>query len=141
MVCLYCGGKTKVFNSRRQRRNNQVWRRRRCLKCLAVFTTQESADLTSTLMVMQNGVYKPFLSDLLYTEILLALQDRKNCYIEAREITNTVIRHLLKLPSSPLFELSQISAAAAKVLNRFNRRSYLRYAAEHESLQAKTKFT
>src|SRR3989338_4352012 len=135
MNCLYCGSKTSVINSRKQRRNNNVWRRRRCQKCLAVFTTQESPDLTSTLMVNQNGAYSPFLSDLLYTEILLALQDRKNCYIEAREITNTVIRHLLKLPSSPLFKPEQISQATAKVLKRFNRRCYLRYAAEHSSLE------
>ena len=135
MVCLYCGGKTRVFNSRKQHKGNSVWRRRRCQRCLAVFTTQESPDLASTLMVSQSGVYTPFLADFLYTDILLALQDRKNCYIEAREITKTVIRHLLKLSTSPLFEPRQISVETAKVLKRFNKRAYLRYAAEHESLQ------
>lgn len=134
MVCIYCGGQTKIFNSRLQRRSNTKWRRRRCSKCLAVFTTQESPDLASTLMVSRNGAYEPFLTDLLYTEVLLALQDRKNCYIESREITSTVISKLLKLPSSPLFKPAQISRETAKVLKRFNRRSYLRYAAEHPSL-------
>ncbi len=137
MICVYCGEKTKVVNSRQQRRNNNVWRRRRCQKCLAVFTTQESPDLASTLMVNQNGAYRPFLSDLVYTEILLALQDRKNCYTEAREITSTVIRNLLKLPSSPVFEPKQISQEISKVLKRFNKRSWMRYVAEHPSLQTK----
>lgn len=135
MKCIYCGSTTRVVNSRLQSRSNSKWRRRRCQSCQAVFTSLESPDLASTLMVKQNGTYKPFLSDLLYTEILLALQDRKNCYEEAREITETVIINLLKLPSSPLFSPTQITNETAKVLKRFNKRCYLRFAAEHPSLE------
>lgn len=135
MVCVYCGEKTQVTNSRRQRRSNQVWRRRQCKGCKAVFTTLEAVDLPTTLIVDSRGRSEPFLPDKLYTEVLLALQDRKDCYEAAREVTNTVIKELLKLPDKPLFRPSQISRAAAGVLKRLDRRAYLRYAAEHPSLQ------
>lgn len=135
MVCPYCQADTQVTNSRRQKRNNQVWRRRHCRACGAVFTSNEAIDLSSTLSVDSGGSVKPFLADMLYTELLLALQDRKDCYIAAREVTSTVVKELLKLPEKPLFKASQISAAAGVVLSRLDRRAWLRYAAEHPSLQ------
>src|SRR3989304_4690404 len=98
MVCAYCDNDTRVTNSRRQKRSNQVWRRRQCKVCNAVFTTLEAVDLPTTLIVDSRGRSEPFLPDKLYTEVLLALQDRKDCYVAAREVTNTVIKELLKLP-------------------------------------------
>ena len=135
MVCVYCGHETMVTNSRRQKRNNQVWRRRKCVVCKAVFTTHEAVDLPSALLVQSGTSTKPFLPDLLFTEVLLALQDRTNCYVDAREVTNTVIKQLLKLPESPLFTPQQISQAASKVLGRLDKRAQLRFVAEHPSLQ------
>lgn len=135
MVCLYCGGETEVTNSRKQKRNNQVWRRRRCQQCDALFTTHEAIDLSLSLLVEYNGVPTPFVPDRLYTEVLLALQDRPDCYTAAKEVTATVTGNLLKLPQSPLFSPPQISSATALVLKRLDRRGYLRYVAEHPSLQ------
>jgi transcriptional repressor NrdR len=136
MVCVYCGSDTRVTNSRLQRRSNQVWRRRQCKVCKAVFTTLEAVDLPTTLIVDSRGRSEPFLPDKLYTEVLLALQDRKDCYQAAREVTNTVIKQLLKLPDKPLFRPEQITEVTGVVLRRLDRRAYLRYAAEHPSLQA-----
>ncbi len=135
MNCVYCGNDTKVTNSRRQSRSNQVWRRRQCKACRAVFTTLEAVDLPNTLMVDSRGRSEPFLPDKLYTELLLAMQDRKDAYTAAREVTNTVIKELLKLPEHPLFNPQQISKVTSKVLKRFDPRAALRYAAEHPSLQ------
>jgi transcriptional repressor NrdR len=136
MICVYCGHETKVINSRLQKRNNQVWRRRQCLACKAVFTTHEAIDLPNALLVQSGASTKAFLPDLLFTEVLLALQDRKNCYVDAREVTNTVIKNLLKLPESPLFAPEQISKLTSKVLGRLDNRAGLRYMAEHPSLQS-----
>ena len=138
MVCLYCHSKTRVTNSRHQKRSNQVWRRRQCQACRAVFTSHEAIDLSSALLV-GSGRSTPFISDMLFTEVLLALQDRKDCYLAAREVTSTVIRELLKLPDKPRIEPKQISQAAAKVLKRLDKRAYLRYMAEHPSLQTSTR--
>lgn len=90
----------------------------------------------STLLVESDGLPKPFISDLLFTELLLALQDRKDCYMAAREATTTVITRLLRLPEKPLFGPSQISQVAGAVLKKLDKRAYLRYSAEHPSLQS-----
>ena len=135
MVCTYCGGETSVVNSRAQKRSNQVWRRRKCEACEAVFTSHEAIDLSCALVV-DSGRPTPFISDMLFTEVLLALQDRKDCYLAAREVTSTVIRDLLKLPGKPRIDSKQISQATATVLKRLDKRAYLRYLAEHPSLQS-----
>lgn len=135
MICPYCKADTEVSNSRNQRRANQVWRRRQCKACGAVFTTHEAIDLSSTLLVQNKGSETPFLADLLFTDILMAMGDRKDCYVAAREVTHTVIQKLLKLSDKPLFETKTISRVAGDVLAKLDRQAYLRYVSEHPSLQ------
>lgn len=134
MVCPYCSNRTQVVNSRYQKRNNKVWRRRKCLTCRAVFTSLEAVDLASAIRVDKNGVLRPFLADLLFTELVFALSDRKNLYVEARELTDTIIQEMLRSPSSPLFRPSEISQITSAVLKRFDNHAWHRYTAEHPSL-------
>jgi transcriptional regulator NrdR family protein len=77
----------------------------------------------------------PFSTDKLFSDLLMAMQDRPDRYLAARETTSTVIKQLLKLPDKPLFKSDQISYAAGAVLSRLDQRAWLRYAAEHPSLQ------
>ena len=134
MVCVYCGYETRVTNSREQKRSNKVWRRRKCLRCLAIFTTLEEADYSIALRVEEDNQFKPFLTDLLYTEVLVALEHRKTAYSDARELTSTIIKNLLASPASPLFKPSDISKATADVLKKFDTRAWHRFAAEHPSV-------
>jgi transcriptional repressor NrdR len=135
MVCLYCSNETKVTNSRLQKRNNQVWRRRQCLVCQAVFTTHEAVELESVLSVSQNGQFSPFMPDLLLKELTLALQDRQDVYTASREVLGTVVNRLLGLPQKPVFEPHDISKETSEVLKRFDKQAHLRYVADHPSLQ------
>jgi transcriptional repressor NrdR len=135
MVCIYCGNETRVTNSRLQKRSNKVWRRRKCEVCRAIFTTHETIDLTQALLVGSGGSPSPFLPDLLFTDVLLALQDRNDAYIAAREIVSTVLQKLMKSSEKPIFKPSTISKATADVIKRFDKRAYLRYIAEHPSVQ------
>jgi transcriptional repressor NrdR len=135
MVCIYCGGGTKVTNSRLQRRNNQVWRRRRCLSCQSVFTTHEAIELQTALSVDQAGRLSPFMPDLLLKELLEALAHRKDVYTASSEVLGTIVRKLLTLPQKPRYKPQDISKTTAGVLKRFDKRAYLRYFADHPSLQ------
>jgi transcriptional repressor NrdR len=135
MVCIYCGGETKVTNSRRQKRNNQVWRRRQCLACQSVFTTHESVELESALSVNKGGRLRPFLPDLLLQDLMLSLRDRQDAYTASREVMGTIVRRLLSLPQKPVFTAPDISKEAATVLKRFDKQAHLRYLADHPSLQ------
>lgn len=136
MVCVYCTGETQVTNSRHQKRNNQVWRRRKCIACQAIFTTLEGVDLSTTLRVEKSDGLRPFVTDLLFVEVLFALSDRKNAYIDAREVTNTIIQALLGSASAPVFLAKEISLATASVLKRLDTRAWHRYAADHPSVTA-----
>lgn len=135
MVCIYCGGETKVTNSRLQKRNNQVWRRRQCLTCQSVFTTHEQIELQSALSVTRNGRNEPFEPGLLLNELVVALSHRKDVYTASEELLGVIVRKLLTLPQKPLFKPSDISKVTADVLKHFDRRAYLRYLADHPSLQ------
>ena len=135
MVCIYCGGDTKVTNSRLQKRNNQVWRRRQCLACQSVFTTHEQIELQSALSVIRNGRNETFEPGLLLNELVRALWHRKDVYTASEELLDLIVRNLLRLPQKPLFKTADISETAAVVLKRFDRRAYLRYLADHPSLQ------
>lgn len=135
MRCIYCSRDTRVVNSRYQKRSNQVWRRRRCERCDAIFTTHEAIDLSSTLLVVTGGQPRPFVTDILFTEVLMAMVHRRNAYLDAREATNTVIARLLMLPGKPLYSPPQISLITSEVLKKLDRRAYLRFTAEHPSLQ------
>ncbi|HET9722008.1 MAG TPA: hypothetical protein VFP32_03190 [Candidatus Saccharimonadales bacterium] len=131
MICLYCGGDTKVTNSRLQKRNNQVWRRRSCLKCGAVFTTHESVELESALSVEKSGRFEPFLPDLLLDELISAMRHRKDVYTASGEVMGTIVRRLLALPQKPRFSSQDITRTTSEVLKHFDRRAYLRYIADH----------
>jgi transcriptional repressor NrdR len=135
MVCVYCGGETKVSNSRLQKRSNQVWRRRQCLVCGSVFTTHEVLELESALSVDKGGQLEAFMPDLLLKELHSALRDRKDVYAASREVLATIIQTLLRLPQKPVFKPADISKTTAEVLKRFDKSAYLRYVADHPSLQ------
>ena len=136
MVCIYCGSETKVINSRLQKRNNQVWRRRQCLNCKSVFTTHESIELESSLSVEDGRQPEPFLADLLLKDLMAAMNHRKDVYTASREVLGTIVRKLLKMPRAPLFSPADISRTTAEVLKRFDKRAHLRYIAEHPSAQS-----
>jgi transcriptional repressor NrdR len=136
MVCIYCGKETRVTNSRLQKRSNQVWRRRQCEVCKAVFTTHETIDMSQTLLVDSSGSQSPYLSDMLFVDLLQALDHRNDKFTAARELTSTITQKLLKLSEKPSFKPKTISKTTAAVLKNFDKRAWLRYVAEHPSLQS-----
>lgn len=133
MVCIHCGQATTVINSRRLRRHNQTWRRRRCAACGTVFTSSEVADLGSALLVSSPDGLEPFTQEKLLFDITLALRGRQDRYMAARELTQRIITNLLANTSKPLLSTKQIAAEAAKVIGRFDKRAGQRYSVDHLS--------
>src|SRR6185437_8444185 len=70
MYCPYCQSPdTNVTNSRLTRKNTQVWRRRRCLKCREIFTTHEVIDLSHLTVLKKSGKVQSFHHAKLYSGI------------------------------------------------------------------------
>lgn len=134
MVCIYCGSQTNVINSRHKRRTNEVWRRRTCNNCSAVFTTMESPTLEQSVSVKdKTGRLQPFERDKLYLSIVSACGHRKHASKDASGLTSTIISQLLPSIKQATIDKGQIIEVAAKTLSRFDRSASVQYLAYHQS--------
>jgi transcriptional regulator NrdR family protein len=139
MVCIYCGSKTQVTNSRHQRRANQTWRRRECINCQAVFTTEEQAKLGEHWLVehisgkdTQKSKFEAFERDVLFLSLYESLKHRNNLVKEARELTDTVISKLAASVRDGRIQTATIAQVCLVVLNRFDKAAATSYEAFHK---------
>jgi transcriptional repressor NrdR len=133
MVCIYCGSDTKVANSRPQKRNNQVWRRRECLACEAVFTTEEAAQYGSAWQVKSaDSRLQAFDRDKLFLSLYRCLQHRADPIADAAGLTETVLLKLRgHLVDSGITNL-EIKRVVQVALTRFDEAAGVQYAALHK---------
>jgi transcriptional regulator NrdR family protein len=134
MVCIYCGGKTQVTNSRLQKRLNHTWRRRECTVCQAIFTTEEAAELSTSLSVRHtDGHVQPFSRDMLFASVLRAVGHRKTHVEDAGALTDTIIAKLLGSTTQAAVSPSDIIIIARETLSRFDNAAAVQYQAYHQS--------
>lgn len=135
MICIYCGGKTQVTNSRHQKRLNHNWRRRECYTCHAVFTTLESPELaTSLLVTRQTGSVSPFSRDKLFASLLKALGHRTSAVDDASALTATITAKLLQNTSRASVSPADIVKTTLEVLKRFDTAAAVQYQAYHKDV-------
>lgn len=133
MVCIYCGFKTQVTNSRPQKRQNQVWRRRECLQCEAVFTTEEVAQYGSAWQIRDcDGKLEPFSRDRLFISFYKVCGHRTTALGDADGLTDTVIKKLAGQTADGIINRATIVQTAQVALNRFDRLASLQYATSHK---------
>lgn len=131
MVCIYCEGKTRVFNSRHQKKRNSIWRRRECINCKAVFTSIEGVDLEKSLVVSKNKRLEPFLRDRLFASVYDSLKHRKTALNDATALTDTIISKLLHQTQSGEVNRDTIVTICIQVIRRFDKTASVYYAAYH----------
>ncbi len=132
MVCVYCGGDTRVVNSRPQIRSNQIWRRRLCKSCQAIFSTIESHDPAQTWMVKKPGKpAKEFAKEKLFLSIYESLKHRSTALYDAKHLTQTVINNLSRTTKDGIIESRTITNTVIVSLNRFDKTASTHYRAFH----------
>lgn len=131
MVCIYCGSDTQVTNSRHQKRANQVWRRRKCLNCGALFSTTEGADTSQALSVQKKNGLEPFSRDMLLLSVYDSLRHRKTALQDATALTSTIISALTPLADNAVIERDVIVTITTTVLGRFDKPAAISYSAFH----------
>lgn len=132
MVCIYCGYKTRVTNSRSSRRSSNVWRRRRCLHCKALFTSRERADLGGTHVVKHSdGSLEAFSRDNLFISIYESCGHRKSALTDAEALTDTIISMLLSSHelNRPSLTTKTITTLCKTTLEHFDAVAATYYAA------------
>jgi len=132
MVCIHCGSETQVTNSRLQKRSNQVWRRRQCLNCGAVFTTGESAQYNAAWAVSsKTGSIQPFSRDKLFLSLHNSCLHRQKALIDASALTETIIKKVSAQILDGVVDSRIIAQVAQVALNRFDKAASVHYQAFH----------
>ncbi len=135
MVCIYCSGETRVINSRHQKRENHIWRRRQCLNCNTVFTTEEAPDLAANIRVatprQPSAVGTKFDRDKLFVSLYRALGHRQHAISDASALCTTIISKLLKTHSGAVLSVTEIAFVTNETLQHFDSAAAVSYAAYH----------
>ena len=134
MVCVHCGGRTNVINSRSQTRSNRIWRRRRCQNCSAIFTSLEQPLLETTWVVKRGSQLVPFSRDKLFLSIYNACKHRDEAILDAGALTDTTIGGLSR-EKLTVFEPQHIVRLAINVLGSFDNAAAVQYHAFHPSAE------
>lgn len=130
MVCIYCKSETRVVNSRPQQRTNQVWRRRRCYKCRALFSTNEKLNLEHSIIVKSSSdKYEGFKKEKLLLSVYESLKHRRDVLEEALALTDTITSRLLNKLESPLLSTKIIKIHTHSVLKNFDKAASVHYKA------------
>ena len=132
MVCIYCGSPTKVNNSRLQRRNNNIWRRRQCLTCSSIFTTKEHSELSTSFMVQgRRHDLQPFNRDRLFIAIYESCKHRPKAAEEASFLSEIVINKTLGAQQNGVIPRDALVTITLKTLKYFDQVAAAVYAAYH----------
>lgn len=112
----------------------QVWRRRLCKNCGAIFTSNESVDLSTSLAVRSgNGPVSPFSRDKLFVSILRSVGHRTSPLEDASALTATIVGKLLHSTADAAIEPAQIRDMAYETLKRFDTAASVQYQAYHKA--------
>lgn len=131
MFCIYCGNETEVVNSRPKQKIPVVWRRRRCNSCKSIFSSREKPDLSLSIKIrISSGNLEPFSELKLCLSIKDSLSHRKTAENDARQLTDTVVGHLLPCPSG-IVQSQDVITATYKVIYRFDRPAATYYKSHH----------
>ena len=135
MECPYCH-KSIVFvtNSRATRNNSQVWRRRRCASCKAIFTTHEIVDLSHIVIIKKSGEAERFSRVKLYSGIYGATIGSKlpNREFIVDKITRDIEKSILNLKEKNI-ESQKLSEIVLAVLKKNSPTTFLRYLAYNKN--------
>jgi transcriptional repressor NrdR len=133
MICIACGGKTEVINSRPAENALTVWRRRRCSSCHKMFSTREKPDLSRSVRVKKDGNQEePFSEDKLFLSVHECLSHQKDALEASRALSDTIMQQVLLGDTTTVIESQKIADITYRVLERFDKAGAVYYRAHHK---------
>lgn len=132
MFCINCFyPSTQVANSRPNKKQPLVWRRRHCTKCDTTFTTTERPSLAHNQLVSSSNGETTFNLGKLIVSISRAFQH------DVAKIDNDVLELALTIQTELATELKMITsddiaAVTHHVLKRYDELAAVQYAAQHQ---------
>ena len=137
MVCPFClSNKTEVYNSRRTKKINSVWRRRRCPHCEREFTTEEQVRPETIMKVGIKGLPRalPYSRTKLLLAIYKACDHRKQAAAASEHVLATVEQRLYKIAAAQDHTVTKenITQTTLDVLKNYDAAAYIKYLSYHQ---------
>ncbi len=140
MKCIYCGNdESKVIDSRLSNETNSIRRRRECLACKKRWTTYETVETSSVLVIKKNGAIQPFDKNKLINGILKACVKRPVGLVEIETIANDIEKDLKDNMVSEI-ESVKLGDMVLSMLKPIDKISYVRFASVFKQFEDTSKF-
>ncbi len=129
MVCIYCKNNTFVTNSR-NKNNNQVWRRRKCLTCKACFTSIEEVLYNKYILISTPKKLIELSKEQLFLDIYSSIGHlNRDKVVIATYLTDIVLSKINKALDNGQIDLRRYQEIIFKTLKRFNNIASVHYKA------------
>ncbi|MFT5206445.1 MAG: transcriptional repressor NrdR [Candidatus Omnitrophota bacterium] len=135
MKCPFCAClKDKVIDSRSANENRSVRRRRECLKCHKRFTTYESIEEISIMVVKRDGRREVFDKQKIIGGILKSCEKRAVSIQQVDELVDRVERELHENFEKEV-PVQQVGELVMRFLHDLDEVAYVRFASVYRSFK------
>jgi len=138
MRCPNCGSRdNKVVDSRTNDNSNSIRRRRECLKCSKRFTSYETIERVSLLVIKNDGSRQSFDSQKIKNSIIAATGKRP---VSMKQIDNIVETIEMKIASTTMGDQQEIASSTIgdmvmEELKKVDEVAYIRFAAVYRQFK------
>lgn len=138
MRCPNCGSRdNKVVDSRTNDNSNSIRRRRECLKCSKRFTSYETIERVSLLVIKNDGSRQSFDSQKIKNSIIAATAKRP---VSMRQIDNIVESIEMQIASTTMGDQQEIASSVIgdmvmEELKKIDEVAYIRFAAVYRQFK------
>ena len=135
MKCPYCSAlKDRVLDSRSSNENRSVRRRRECMKCKRRFTTYESVEEISMMVVKRDGRRETFDRNKIISGILKACEKRPVSLQKVEDLVDKVERDLYKKYEKEV-KVEGIGELVMERLHKIDEVAYVRFASVYRQFK------
>ena len=138
MRCPNCGSRdNKVVDSRTNDNSNSIRRRRECLKCNKRFTSYETIERVSLLVIKSDGSRQSFDSQKIKNSIIAATGKRP---VSMKQIDNIVETIEMKIATTTMGDQQEIASSTIgdmvmEELKKVDEVAYIRFAAVYRQFK------
>lgn len=135
MKCPYCSAvRDRVIDSRSSNESRSVRRRRECMKCKRRFTTYESVEEISMMVVKRDGRRETFDRNKIISGILKACEKRPVSLQKVEDLVDKVERELYKKYEKEI-KAQTVGELVMERLHRIDQVAYVRFASVYRQFK------
>lgn len=135
MKCPFCGNKEdKVIDSRSAQEESSIRRRRECCRCLRRFTTYESIEEVSLMVIKKDSRREPFSRAKILGGLVRACEKRPVSMEKIQEIVSSIEQQILKKYEREI-NSRQIGELVMEKLSKLDDVAYVRFASVYRQFK------